>query len=98
MTKTEIIKKIVEETGVSRKDASAVIESFMVQVKDAVANGKEVTMRGFGTFTTKTRAAKTARNISKNTSILIPKRVIPHFKAAEDFKDIVDEAYNNREK
>ena len=58
----------------------------MVVIKDSMANGENVYLRGFGTFELKQRAEKTARNISKNTTIIVPAHAIPAFKPCPEFK------------
>jgi len=90
MTKAEIIEEIVAKTGIARKDASASVEAFMEIIKDSLLEKKEnVYLRGFGSFIVKTRSEKTARNISKNTTIIIPKHNIPAFKPAKVFFEAV---------
>ena len=86
MTKADIINKIAESTGLQKKDVSVVVESFMENIKDSLLSNKEnVYLRGFGSFIVKHRAAKTARNISKNTTIIVPEHDIPSFKPAKEF-------------
>ncbi len=86
MTKADIINEIVEKTGVGKKDVSAVVEEFMLCIKDSMMNRKEnVYLRGFGSFVVKHRAEKTARNISKNTTIVIAAHDFPAFKPAKSF-------------
>lgn len=85
MTKADIVKEIVAETGVESSVALAVVESFMKNVKKNMIAGEEVFLRGFGSFILKQRAEKTARNISKNTTIIIPAHKIPAFKPAKSF-------------
>jgi len=86
MTKADIIEKIVESTGVARKDVSATVEAFMEAIKSSMLEKKEnVYLRGFGSFVVKHRAEKTARNISKNTTISIPAHDFPSFKPAKSF-------------
>ncbi len=85
MTKAEIVSQIVKNTGIDRKTASAAVEAFMTSVMDALADGENVYLRGFGSFNVKKRAQKTARNISKNTTIIIPEHNIPAFKPAKTF-------------
>ena len=81
MTKAEIINKIAEETGVAKKDVAATVEAFMEEIRVSLAENKEnVYLRGFGTFVVKRRAQKTARNISKNTTIVIDAHDYPTFK------------------
>ena len=86
MTKADIINEIAESTGIPKKDVSAVIESFMETIKDSLLEKKEnVYLRGFGSFIIKHRAEKTARNISKNTTITIQAHYFPSFKPAKVF-------------
>ena len=86
MTKADIINGIASSTGISKKDVSAVVESFMDAIKDSLLENKEnVYLRGFGSFIVKHRAEKTARNISKNTTITIPAHDFPSFKPAKTF-------------
>ena len=81
MTKAEIVNEIALSTGVQRKDVSVVVESFMEAVKNSMLKKKEnVYLRGFGSFIIKHRAAKTARNISKNITITIDAHDLPSFK------------------
>ena len=85
MTKADIVNEITKRTGVDKATALATIETFMDVVKDSLANDENVYLRGFGSFIVKKRAQKTARNISKNTTIIIPEHNIPAFKPAKTF-------------
>ena len=86
MTKADIINGIASSTGISKKDVSAVVESFMDAIKNSMLEKKEnVYLRGFGSFIIKHRAEKTARNISKNTTITIPAHNFPSIKPAKTF-------------
>ena len=86
MTKADIIEDIVQKTGIARKDVATTVEAFMESVKDSMLEKKEnVYLRGFGTFVVKHRAEKTARNISKNTTIVIAAHDFPSFKPAKSF-------------
>lgn len=85
MTKAEIVSQIIKNTGIDRKTATAAVEAFMTSVMDSLASGENVYLRGFGSFNVKKRAQKTARNISKNTTIIIPEHNIPSFKPAKTF-------------
>ena len=85
MTKAEIVNEIAQQTGIDKQTIMRTVEAFMVTVKDALANDEEVFLRGFGSFIIKKRAQKTGRDISKNTSIIIPEHNIPAFKPAKVF-------------
>ena len=89
MTKAEIVTEIAKSTGIEKAAVLTVVEQFMTTVKDNMANGENVYLRGFGTFLIKERAEKTARNISKNTTIVIPAHKIPAFKPAKVFLEEV---------
>ena len=86
MTKADIINKIAESTGLQKKDVSVVVESFMENIKDSLLSNKEnVYLRGFGSFIVKHRAAKTARNILKKTTMKIGAHDPPSFNPAKCF-------------
>lgn len=85
MTKADIVANIAEDTGLERVEVLKAVESFMNSVKSSLANGDNVYLRGFGSFIVKERAEKTGRNISKNTSIIIPAHNVPAFKPAKTF-------------
>lgn len=85
MTKQELIKQIARETGVEATTVSAVMEGFMEEVRAAQIRKENVFLRGFGTFLIKHRREKTARNITKNTTLKIPVHDIPAFKASPEF-------------
>ena len=91
MTKAEIAQEIAKTTGLDKASVVEVIEQFMNVVKGSLASGENVYLRGFGSFIIKTRKAKTARNISKNTTILIPEHKIPAFKPSKVFLEQVKE-------
>ena len=85
MTKADIVKEISSKTGIEKNIVLATVESFMETVKESLANEENVYLRGFGSFILKKRATKTARNISKNPTIIIPEHNIPAFKPAKTF-------------
>lgn len=85
MTKAEIVNEIANKTGVEKVAVMQVVESFMEEVENSLEAGENVYLRGFGSFIVKKRAAKVARNISKNTTIEIPEHSIPAFKPAKTF-------------
>ena len=89
MTKADIVNEISKSTGIDRANVLDTIEKFMEVVKDSLAEGENVYLRGFGSFILKKRAQKTARNISKNTTIIIPEHNIPAFKPAKTFVNSV---------
>ena len=85
MTKADIVNEISLKTGIEKIAVQATVEAFMNEVKGAMASGKNVYLRGFGSFIVKKRAEKTGRNISQNTTLIIPAHNIPAFKPAKTF-------------
>lgn len=81
MTKAEICAEISRQTGLEKTAVITVVEKFMEVVKDSLAGGENVYLRGFGTFANKQRAAKPARNITQGTSIVVRK-------AGSDFQTV----------
>jgi len=89
MTKAEAFDRISRQTGIEKIAVREAVESFFNVVKDSVNDGESVYIRGFGSFGLKRRARKTARNISKNTTIIIPAHHIPSFKPSKMFVEKV---------
>ncbi len=85
MTKADIVNEISEQTGIEKVAVLATVEAFMDSIKESLENGENVYLRGFGSFIVKERAEKTGRNISKNTTIIIPAHNVPAFKPAKTF-------------
>ena len=92
MTKAEIVNIISAKTGIDKTTVLMAVEAFMDTVKESLSNEENVYLRGFGSFILKKRAQKVARNISKNTTIVIPEHNIPAFKPAKTFmQEIIKE-------
>ena len=85
MTKADIVADISAETGLEKAEALRAVEAFMTSIKTSLSKGQNDYLRGFGSFIVKERAEKTGRNISKNTTIIIPAHNIPSFKPAKTF-------------
>ena len=93
MTKAERVSNIAQATGIDKKAVSITIEAFMEEIRSSLAENREnVYLRGFGSFIVKHRAKKTARNISKNTTMVIDAHDLPAFKPAKSFIERMDEA------
>ena len=91
MTKAEVITKISEKTGIQKDDVTQTVEAFFKVVKDSMAEGENIYVRGFGSFINKKRAKKIARNISKNTAIVIDEHYVPAFKPSKSFIEKINE-------
>jgi DNA-binding protein HU-beta len=95
MTKAEIIAQITEKTGIDKSEVSTAVEAFISTVKDSMAQGNDIFIRGFGSFINKKKAQKVARNISKNTAMIIPEHFAPKFKPSPDFIDLIKNSKNH---
>ncbi|MBQ5910079.1 MAG: integration host factor subunit beta [Bacteroidaceae bacterium] len=89
MTKADIVTEISKKTGIDKATVLTTVEAFMDSVKDSLINEKNVYLRGFGSFTTKVRKQKVARNITKKESIIVPEHKIPAFKPSDAFTEIL---------
>lgn len=89
MTKADVVSEISERTGIEKKEVMEVVENFFTVLKDSMIDGNDVFFRGFGSFVVKKRAKKVARNIAKNTSMIIAPHYIPSFKPSKSFVEKV---------
>jgi DNA-binding protein HU-beta len=85
VTKADVINEIAEKTGIDKADVQTSVEAFFTVVKSSMAEGSNIYVRGFGSFVNKKRAKKIARNISKNTAIVIDEHYVPSFKPSKVF-------------
>jgi DNA-binding protein HU-beta len=92
MTKLEVITKIAKKTGISREDVGLTVATLLETIKEAMRSGKEVHFRGFGSFGNKKRARKVARNIAKNTALIIEAHYAPSFNPAKAFSEKIKES------
>ncbi len=90
MNKSELIAKIAEKSGLNQKDAGKALDGLTQAVSDALANGEDVTLVGFGTFKVTERKAKKGRNPATGEAIQIPAKKAPIFKAGKALKDAVN--------
>ena len=96
MTKKDLIEAVTRRTGANRVFAEQIIEATIEVVKDEVAKGESIFIRGFGTMKTVQRKAKQARDISRDKTIFVPERHVPVFKPCNEFKEKVNESLKNK--
>ncbi len=89
MNKQDLIAKIAQDTGSSKTDAAAAIESLLDGITRSLKKGDSITFVGFGTFKTSQRKARTARNPQTGAAIKIPKRRVVRFTAGKALKSAV---------
>ncbi len=97
VTKADVIAQIAEKTGVEKADVQHTLETFFTVVKDSLADGENLYVRGFGSFINKKRARKVARNISKKESMIIEEHYVPSFKPAKIFVEQIKSSENIKE-
>ena len=98
VTKAEVVQQIAEKTGIDKADVYTTVEAFFTIVKNSMADGENIYVRGFGSFVNKKRARKVGRNISKNTAIVIDEHYIPSFKPSKVFVEKVKSSDTLKEK
>ncbi|XOV92566.1 MAG: HU family DNA-binding protein [Bacteroidota bacterium] len=94
MTKADVINEISDKTGIDKSDVQVTVEAFFSVIKNSMAHGENIYVRGFGSFINKKRAQKIARNISKNTAIVIEEHYVPSFKPSKIFAEKIKSSKN----
>jgi len=95
MRKADLVNSISEKTGVPKVDVLVTLEMFFKEVKNSLASGENVYIRGFGSYIIKKRAKKIGRHIKQNVAIEIPEHYIPAFKPAKVFVEQVKDNVNS---
>lgn len=90
MNKSELLETIAESAEVSRATASKALDAMLDGITDALKNGEQVTLVGFGTFSVRERAERSGRNPQTGETIKIKAAKIPSFKAGKALKDAVN--------
>lgn len=98
MTKAEIVTKIAKKTGLDKESVLLIVEEMMSTIKESIIKDEPVFLRGFGSFIAKTRAEKTARNISADKALIVPAHKIPFFKPSDAFKEALAPNLQNEDK
>lgn len=92
VTKADIINRISEATGLTKKEAEAILDSILFSIVDSVRQGNRVEIRGFGSFSFKERFARKVKNPKTNRIVDVGHRFVPIFKPAKDFKEKVNQS------
>jgi DNA-binding protein HU-beta len=96
MRKSDLINNISDKTGIPKVDVLVTVETLLKEIKENLAKGENIYVRGFGSFITKKRAAKIGRNIKKNVAVNIPEHFIPAFKPSKEFVNEVKQMHNEQ--
>lgn len=89
LMKADIVSSVIEQTGLSKKDANAAVDAFVATVREALSNGDSIGLIGFGTFEVRTRAARQGRNPQTGAPLDIPEKNVPAFKPGKQLRDAV---------
>ncbi|MFN2431509.1 MAG: HU family DNA-binding protein [Gemmatimonadota bacterium] len=89
MTKADLVEQIAEATGLTKKDTAVVVDGFLEAVKQAMAQEKNIEIRGFGSFKIKKRKARKARNPRTGDPVQVPSRHVPTFKPSKELKELI---------
>lgn len=92
MTKTDIVNEIAKVSNINKTQAKAAFDATLAAITTALKSGDKVSLIGFGTFSTKERAARTGRNPHTNKPMKIAAKKVVHFKAGATLKDSVQNA------
>lgn len=90
MNKSELIDAMAAKSGMKKTESAAALDAFIEAVGDALKNGDQVTLVGFGTFLVREREARTGRNPRSGETIEIAASRLPSFKAGKGLKDTVN--------
>ena len=97
MTKADIVDRIAEGTGLTKIETKAVVDGFMTVVAQALHEDERIELRGFGSFSVKRRAPRTARNPQTNEPVHVEARYVPVFNVSRELQESVDERLKARE-
>jgi DNA-binding protein HU-beta len=90
MTKADLARSIADKHNLTHKEAVNVVDAVLATITEALAKGEKVELRGFGSFTVKNRAARTARNPKTGEHVYVPAKTTPAFKASKALKKLLD--------
>lgn len=90
MNKAELVSKVAEKAGITKKDAEKAVNGVFESIEEALSSGEKVQLVGFGTFEVRDRAARTGRNPRTGEEISIPATRVPAFKAGKALKEAVE--------
>ena len=91
MTKSELCEHLAEQTGtLNKKEAELIVNCVFDSIREALANGERVEIRGFGSFSIRDRDARQARNPKTGQAVNIPDKKVPFFKTGKELRELVD--------
>ena len=97
MTKADLVEECSQKTGLTRTDVAVTVDALLDSIKNALETGKNIEIRGFGTFKVRERRARRARNPRSGTEVQVPAKLVPVFKPSKELKAQVLETTANAE-
>lgn len=91
MTKADIVDVIASATGLTKVETEAVVDGFITTVINAMKDGKNIEIRGFGSFKVKKRKGRVARNPRTGQQVMVGEHFVPTFKVSKEMKQLVNE-------
>jgi len=91
VTKADIVEKIASGTGLTKVETEAVVDGFINTVITAMKDGKNIEIRGFGSFKVKQRKARMARNPRTGAQVMVEEHFVPTFKVSKEMKQVVNQ-------
>ncbi len=90
MTKAELVEEVTRLGDLTRRDAEVIVETIFESVVGALRTGDKVEIRGFGSFRTRQRNARTGRNPKTGATVEVPAKRVPYFKPSKELRDMVN--------
>ena len=90
MTKSDLVEKVASRININKKEAETIINALIESIRDSLATGDKVVIRGFGSFRIRERNARTGRNPKSGETVMVPAKKVPFFKAGLELKSLVD--------
>ena len=92
MRKADLVNKIADKTGISKVDVLVTLETMFKEIKDSMAEGNNLYIRGFGSFSLHHRPPRVGRNPKTGESVSVGSKYVPHFKPGKELKERVNQS------
>ena len=90
MTKAELVEKVFEKIGLTKKQTELVVNTILDSITNALANGHKVELRGFGSFRVRRRKPRVGRNPKSGAKVEVPAKQVPFFKTGKELREMVN--------
>ena len=90
MTKADLIEAVAKTADLSKKDAEAVVNTFLESIIDSLNRGEGVELRGFGSFRLRDRGPRIGRNPRTGENVQVPAKRVPYFKVGKQLKELIN--------